>query len=241
MAVFAKNLFAMSAFIDRIQSLFIKVKAAIYGGDRFTEDRGAIIDHGKNRRGFCLDENGLLRASGAEISGHIEADSGYMEHIIIGKTASFEGNINSGPLFASNEIITPPAGTTWQANTTASKIGSDLGIGVLTQPIAINISSGSYGSRTGLTQLEFSTFLLSGSVSNPFLGLRLRMKFSSGSDVVIQDTWNSGRVSGRITQILNIGGGQAGQTFRLNNIPTAAGSYPEGTVWRDSSGYLRIV
>jgi len=54
----------------------IQVLNAIYGGERFSRDGVNLIDHGAHLPGFALDKTGKLRASGAEISGHIEADSG---------------------------------------------------------------------------------------------------------------------------------------------------------------------
>jgi len=53
----------------------IKVMAAIYGGERFSFDGASLVDNGKHLTGFCLDKDGKLKASGADISGHIEATS----------------------------------------------------------------------------------------------------------------------------------------------------------------------
>jgi len=75
MALFTRNLMALDAFIEKLQSLFINVKAAIFGGSRFTlNNLSQLVDNGSHLQGFCLNSNGILKASGAEISGTLQAN-----------------------------------------------------------------------------------------------------------------------------------------------------------------------
>lgn len=80
----------------------IKVMAAIFGGERFEIINGQLVDKGAHLPGFSMDHTGKLKASGAEISGHIEADSGTLNNITIRENSLFQGNITSGPLVLSD-------------------------------------------------------------------------------------------------------------------------------------------
>jgi hypothetical protein len=82
----------------------IQVLNAIYGGERFKFDGTKLVDKGINLPGFLLDKSGVLKASGAEISGHIEANSG-----------TFKGDLLAGTLKATGLEISAPvtAGTNY--------------------------------------------------------------------------------------------------------------------------------
>jgi hypothetical protein len=72
----------------------IHILNAIYGGERFEFDGTQLVDKGKHLPGFLLDKSGVLKASGAEISGHIEAESG-----------SFKGLLENPVLRSSTEQV----------------------------------------------------------------------------------------------------------------------------------------
>jgi len=78
----------------------IQVLNAIYGGERFISDGlETIIDLGSHLPGFCLDYTGKLRASMAEIGGHIEADSGYFDN------GTFNNMVVTGELKANVSML----------------------------------------------------------------------------------------------------------------------------------------
>ena len=93
-ALFAKLLVAQQAFIEELQAQIIQVNAAIFGGKRFVNVNGQIIDKGPGYDGFSLDSEGILKASGAEIKGHIEADSGTFAGHVEAASGSFNGTVN---------------------------------------------------------------------------------------------------------------------------------------------------
>jgi len=236
MALFAKLLIAQRAFIEELQSQIIELKnGGVIKSENFQEGQS----------GFRIKHDGDAEFNNGAFRGHVEANSGYMDDITIGRSAVFEGTVDSGPLYASNEIQTPSAGIIFASNTTISAIRTGLGVGspsIDGTPLMLSVTGGFYGSTTGLTGLEFSAFSFGVGIQGiPIMGLRLKLIFASEPIITIQDTWSSGRVEGRITQTLNVGGGSTGKTLKFVNLPTAAGIYPAGTVWRDSSGYLRIV
>jgi hypothetical protein len=72
----------------------IRVLNSIYGGDRFHFDGTQIIDKGAHLPGFWLNKDGILKASGAKISGRIEADEGY-----------FKANLETPVLQASTSLL----------------------------------------------------------------------------------------------------------------------------------------
>ena len=104
----------MSAFIETLQAQLIQVQGAIFGGNRFVKENGQVVDLGADFRGFSLDSNGILKASGAEISGHIEAGSG-----------KFRGEIDCGTLQVRQDpdgMLRFPSSGVFPANTTTSLI-----------------------------------------------------------------------------------------------------------------------
>ncbi|MCL2277544.1 MAG: phage tail protein [Treponema sp.] len=75
-ALFARMLIAQRAFIEELQVQLIQVKGALFGGERFTNSNGQLIDLGSSRNGFCVAQDGIFKASGVDISGRINATSG---------------------------------------------------------------------------------------------------------------------------------------------------------------------
>jgi hypothetical protein len=132
---------SQKAIIEELQSQLIQVKAMIFGGERFAYENGQVIDKGIEHRGFSLDSNGLLKASGAEISGHIEADSGF-----------FHGELEAGPLKANTQPVTGQL-ITYNANTSVrSIIQAELnrfGIQISASPASLaRAVSGTYGGQS---------------------------------------------------------------------------------------------
>jgi len=196
-------------------------------------------------RGFIIRANGSAEFNDIRLRGHVDADTGFLQHIHIGSLATFEGSIHSGPLIASNEISTP-TGRTWSAQTTIGAIKADLGIGVA-EARTLSVSGGSFGTTTGLLRLEFSrihfrTVNTAQGIPMPVTGDRLRIVFPNDT-FTVDDTSPSGLTvnPGRINQALTIGGTSSGKTLRLIDLPTGGGGLPAGTVYRDSGGFLRVV
>jgi len=238
----------MAAFIEQLQAQLIQVNAIVFGGERFIKENGQVIDRGPSFRGFSLDSNGLLKASRAEIT------NSYIDDVVIGKSAVFAGTVDSGPLHASNEIQTPPAGRTWTNNTLIGTIRSDLDVGSIPEngSRTVNFGSGQLGSKQGITQLTFeSKFLyyqppmvVNGvviGVGRNVFGLRLRIHFNDNTVTTFEDTMGSGINinQGRINQSLTVGGGNSGGTLRFNNLPSGPAG-PSGTVYRNGNQLMIV-
>jgi len=238
-AVFARLIVAQQAFIETLQSQLIQVNGAIFGGERFTKNAlGQIIDRGADFRGFLLDSNGTLKASNAEISGNINAESGSLDNVMIKNQAVFMGTVNSGPLFASNELQTPTDPITFLAGTRISIIHNHFGIGTH------SVAGGNFGNEQGLSLIINAQAYYGGATT-----FSTSLIFNNGKSITISDVDSAtgGGPNGptyggqrTILQNLIIGGGTAGQTLRFNSLPTGGGSYPPGTVYR-SGNQLMIV
>jgi hypothetical protein len=247
MAAFIRNLFAQRAFIEQLESVLIQVKAAIFGGERFVKENGQVKDLGSHLPGFCLDKDGKLRASGAEISGHVKADSGELNNVTIKEGAVFLGTIHTGPVFISNETTAPVAPRVFNSGTSIGDIMSFLG-GVGT----FNIN-GSYGNRSDLvsvvTAIARTITIIVGVQQIPVPNTpvhSLRLIFSSGNDVYLENTPTptyppySGVNSATINQQLSIGGSSPGKIFRIHNLPTGGAGLPSGTVYRNGNQLMIV-
>jgi hypothetical protein len=104
MALFVKNLMAQTAFIETLQSTFIKIKAAIFGGARFVLNGSQVADLGSNLPGFCLNSEGILKASGAEISGGLSGKITNGKHLNIANDHVFNGTMTCQELY--NKLLT---------------------------------------------------------------------------------------------------------------------------------------
>jgi hypothetical protein len=74
--VFCQALFAQQAAIDTLQSRLIQIQNAIFGGEWFAKSGESVVDNGEDKAGFMLGADGVLKASGAQISGTVNAGSG---------------------------------------------------------------------------------------------------------------------------------------------------------------------
>jgi len=197
---------------------------------------------------LLINENGIEAIKA--ILRDLTVINGNFQNITVDQKSTFLGNIESGPLYASNEVIAPPAGTTFNSNTTIATIRSTLNIPSVNL-YTFNTTGGSFGSTQGLAKLTFTKIVVgyyntaAGPNTGTLYGYKLEIIFNDGTTYTFQDRQNPSAltdiIDGRINQTLVVGGGAEGQTLRFNNLPTGAGSYPAGTVYRDSAGYLRIV
>jgi hypothetical protein len=252
MAIFAKLLVAQQAMIESLQSTLIQVKAMIFGGERFVINNGQVNDRGKNYIGFSLDNKGILKASGAEISGHIEAESGTLDNITIKEHALFLGTIKSGPIFVSNETTTPVPPTTFGVGTRVSDIVNSVGINA-----TINVSSGSYGVKSGLVAMitTHSTIRTSSIVGGNivYTGYQhtwtLKLVFNDNTENSFTGTGHStsssptssmSTYSGTIAQQLQFGGSIAGKIFIIENLPTGSTGLQRGTVYRNGNQLMIV-
>jgi len=155
MAVFVRQLMAARAFIEKLESLLINVKGAIFGGERFINVNDQVVDRGSNYTGFCIAQDGILKASGAEISGRIDAMLGRLQHISIQEHAVIEGDITirSGEF----QVVSDSEMERSYSNITAlnlrTLIASDFNI-----PVS-DIYSVSYGRFNLSPVVEFDTII----------------------------------------------------------------------------------
>jgi len=240
MGVLCTQLIAQKAFIEALEALLINVKGAIFGGERFKKSNDQVIDAGSDKTGFCIAQDGILKASGAEISGHIEASSGTLKDVTISNLATFNGTINSGPIYASNEIQTPSGGSTFASNTLIDTIRTTLNVGSIPQngSKTINVLSGSFGSKRGLSALLFESKVIPAGLGNLIYGLRLKIIFNDGTTYTFEDTSSTAR--GKIDQILSVGGGGAGKTLKFLNLPEGPNGLEPGTVYRNGNQLMIV-
>ena len=167
------------------------------------------------------------------VRGHIDATSGELNNITIKEEATFLGTVDSGPVFISNENTAPVAPTVFNAGTNTVNIRSFLGGNGTFSVIGI------YGNRTDLVSIVITTqpfgwMSLHGMVSDILINIRLI--FSSGTDVVLQDTGLAGSNfppnRATIPQQLSIGGSRSGKTFIIRDLPTGGAGLSPGTVYR---------
>jgi len=217
----------MSAFIETLQAQLIQIQGAIFGGNRFVKKNGQIVDRGENYSGFCVGEDGIFKASGAELSGNIYANSGF-----------FRGDIVSGPIFASNEEIAGSPPITFSANQTARDVFNHFGLG--SHPI----QSGSFGGQDGIIVI---TCRMDRVTVNTGIGLgAIFDRFNIDIQIIDKDpitkSWydySSGRDTLGATLILN--GGRGGKTFILSGIPANPNQAGIGQLYTDpGNNVLRI-
>jgi hypothetical protein len=233
MALFAAMLVSQRAFIERLQAQLIEVQAAIYGGDRFKEEGGQVVDYGSHLPGFSLDKDGLLRASMVNISGRFKADS-----------------LEAGPLSVSEST---PTGVTrfFSANETAKNIISTV------REYGIFNATGTYGNLS-LNQIQFIHTITMDS-SYPYVYTYYTYDvyvFVNNSRVQVAKTVRKGRTnvtnnaydesenhSPRLANSLNFSITLTGKTMKFHDLPTSVPAEP-GTVFRvgDSNGaaFLKV-
>jgi hypothetical protein len=127
--------------------MFIKVGAAITGGDRYNLD-GTVKD--ANKKGYWLGSDGTLKAEEAEIGGTVNAYDG-----------SFRGKVKAGPLYASFEDSVATDHLVFYPKTGIDVVWRSVGMGA-----SLYKASGSYGNKMGVQSLSFSvrSFLDGGAV-----------------------------------------------------------------------------
>jgi hypothetical protein len=231
-AVFARRIFALEAFIEKLETQVITLK-------RDGVIQSETITNGE--RDVLIKANGEAVFNKARIRGHIEADSGTLNNVTIKEQAIFLGTVNSGPVFISNENTTPVTPTVFASGTMINSIRNFLGTGTH------NIN-GAYGSRTDIVSIVV-VFVKKGTVVTVHPGgmygtevdlYSLRLIFSSGSDVYFEDkivpSGNGSTLSSpTITQQLSIGGSVSGKVFRITDLPTGGAGLPPGTVYRNGN------
>jgi len=221
-----------NAFIE-ISGQSNVIKSSNYDPDTPAEERQGFIINGNGEAEFNNGKfRGFIEAVDGRFRGFIEATGGLFDNITIGENAVFTGTIISGPLYASNDVLTPsqpitiPSGDSNRASYIVNALG---GVGTH------STNGGSYGGKNGLVSIQISR------TTNGFAYYyTLILLFSDGSNITVFSNKNEGSFINLSTPLV-VGGGQAGTTLRFTGIPTGAGSYPVGTVWRDPNGYLRIV
>jgi len=229
-AVFAGLLVAQKGFIEELAAQVITLRKG-----------GVIQSETKDANGsplFRLYANGLFEALNANIAGHINAESGFINNATIGKEVVFLGTINSGPLFAASDTQIPSPAITFQQGARISVIHNHYGIG--THPV----TGGSFGNINGLTIIQNTQSTYAGAVRFSTI-----LIFNNGQQVVISDgdpfSGGGGQTilsNGQrtILQTLIAGGGEAGQTLRFNNLPTGGGGYLPGTVYRNGNQLMIV-
>ena len=215
----------MAAFIEQLQAQLIQVQGAIFGGERFVKKDGQVIDNGINRTGFYVGQDGILKASGAEISGDIYANNGF-----------FRGDLVSGAMISSNQDTDAMPPITFSANHTARDVYNHYG-----RSGTFPIESGSFGGQGGV--IAITTRMDRVSVSGPGLGGsadRYNVDIQIVNQAPITRSWYD-HANGRNTlgAALVLDGGRGGKTFILNGIPNHS-NVGVGQLFTDDGNVLRI-
>jgi len=185
--------------------------------------------------GNCEFNDGLFRgdvyANNGIFRGRIEAEDGYFRGRIEADEGVFRGTIESGPVYISNETTNPVSPQVFQANAKISDVVNALGANT-------NVSTGYFGSKQGLISIQASA----GVVASTYVFYRLILNFNDGTSQTLQATnYAGGSINATLGSVLSIGGSVAGKIFKINNLPVGSAGLSVGTVYRDSSGYLKIV
>lgn len=215
MAIFTQQLMAVTAFIENLQSLLINVKGAIFGGTRFIKQDNQVIDLGTEKTGFCIAQDGILKASGAEISGRIEAHEGF-----------FHGELEAGPFKANTQ---PVMGSliTYSSNTLVRTLMnaefSRFGMSVGTYPISINKTI--KGSFNG--QNINNIYIYDQGRAGVGDASYIQLNFSSGENLILMS-------QSYLTSALSFRYSTSGWTVSLSQILTSDPMIP-GVLWRDGN------
>jgi hypothetical protein len=194
----------------------IQVLNAISGGERFSsEGLDTVIEHGSHLPGFCLDKTGKLRASKAEISGHIEAESGTFHGKVEAESGAF------GPMYLSDETQEPRV-FSFPAGTSAEVVRVNIYSTFSSEEIYVN--DGTYNGKSGLRRIQRDYDMSGGT-----LYTELILTFSDGSK--ISDIR-------RLATELTFTTGVSGRTVMLTGIPSSPSA--KGMIYRDTQGYLRV-
>jgi hypothetical protein len=216
-AVLCRQIMAQQATIDELASHIIKLQAkdghegVIYGGERYNANGS---DKNVSANGFWLGTDGTLKAAQA-----------FLNNIYITGASVFGGEINIGPLSASNDDIVPPAEKVFAALTRLKDIADWYGA---TRNVTKNVyaGSGSYGSKTGILSLS----IWFGEYLNYSRYIEITIYFNNGSHESITNI-NYDGTEARTNRELRVGGGVAGKKFRLVNLPQNPANAESGTVY----------
>lgn len=218
----------MSAFIEQLQAQLIQVNAAIFGGERFVKENGQVTDQGSRLPGFSLDGSGRLKASGAEISGHIEADSGTLNAVTIEEQAVFRGRILSDHFrldYDPNSMRRFPLAGLYASGTALSTVLTAIRAFLGNLPSRLMVESGQFNNDS-IRAMEFTT-------RNTPLGSvpAIRIERTNGTLAWATHDHGSQPLAGSLWFTLGTGGKQV----RFPNLPMSSGGAP-GTVYRESDG-----
>jgi hypothetical protein len=174
-------------------------------------------------------------------NGQLLATNAILDNITISGKSYFNGNILAGPLYASNEIINAVPGTTFSSDKTVQQVwafygGPNVNSGA-DQEKTIDVTGGSYGDYNDLTRIVFTyDYTPGGQARNIFT---MYLYFRTHSTIIIRGTSNPNNPNPVIGNTLVIGGGNAGKTFRLYDLPGHGDQ--KGDVWVSTDGLLHIV
>ena len=206
--------------------------------DGFIQSAGYV----PGESGFIIRWNGDVEFNDAVFRGRVEANSGTFRdgifvNISVSGNSTFEGNIISGPIYASNEIRAPGAENTFPAGTLIRNVWAALGGGTDTT-ISRSFDNVTHGTKTGMATIQMSRQTSFG--PPPYYDMTFRITlsitFSDGTNYQYVDS--SGN-SSSLPSILVLAGG-AGKTLIFHDLPTGDTGLPAGTVWNDN-GTLKIV
>ena len=229
MAIIVKQLIAQRAFIEKLQSLLIQVKGAIFGGERFVNNNDKVVDMGTDKTGFCIAQDGILKASGAEISGHIEADSGELNNVVIKEESVFRGDIFAGPLTLTSINIDSRIftfGPSFYGNAVYNAVVAYLGYAPSLAP-----TEGTMNALGRVSILNYISF----NVSAQEMTLYLTNGNTSINAVISTRPGATGNV-GTLSFQFKVGN----KMMRLDKLPTTSAGLPAGAVYRDGNN-LKIV
>jgi hypothetical protein len=202
----------------------IQVLNAIYGGERFHFDGMKLVDKGKHLPGFLLDKDGKLKAPGAEISGHIEAESGAFDSVDITSSAKFSGRIFSDDLvvdYDPNPIKRFPDSGNYAVNT---------------RPSAIQYAVNAFWGKNPAAQ---STYLvddgmIAGKKIKPvgFAGETPAQGGGKILEIYAADGTRCRWINGLVETAFWFQIGTGGKKVRFNNLPNSAGAATSGTLYK---------
>jgi len=230
--LFCKTLVAVDAFIE---NLYMQKGVLKEGGS--IQSEGVDPDTGKPL--LLINENGIEAING-RFQGYVEATSGIFQDVQIGGNSFFDGDIQSGPLYASKSLTTPSAPIVFQPNTSVEDIWNRLGRRGNNQ--VFNYNAGRYGNKTGLKRITFtySKVMLGGGPLDYQEGYHMYVLFFDNTELIflrVRDRDGNVRII-YITQILEVGGGKPGMILRIDNIPGGPGN-TVGDIY-ETDGILRI-
>jgi hypothetical protein len=238
-AVFCRTIAAQQAFINELQTKLIQVQNAIFGGARFVRngDGSGVVDLGDDKTGFKLGADGQLIASGADISGTINANNGSFSNldikdVTISGNSVFKGDIISGPLeltsdYYISDIINYPDNSINEQYLVLSEL-SRFGIPNTNREYHSFNISGTYNGTT-ISRIMYHYDTVGGTdvrawdTSMNLLTIKFGMSAAVGYNII-------GDLSFRYTS--------DGKTFKLKSLPGQQGA--SGAVYKDANNFLRI-